>query len=433
MADEIVQPPADSMNSFPSSDGLNDSLMKEFEKAGAKIDVTPEPTPEPKPEPEKKGDPKPNPEPEKKPDPVPEEKKDEPRAKGPLPKAAKPKVEPIDSSKKDETLTDPDKIKPPPNLSKQGLEGWNALKESSKKSHALVESQRSEITKLKLSLAEKATATNGELEAAKKELEELRGYRASFDYQFDPEFKKNYSEPIGKLETDMRKMLLDSGVREDVINTLDFTDATQMDRVAKSLDEHVNSITSDRFRMRAKDMIELNSKKEEFLEEFKGKHKEFTSKRQEEIEKKSLESSAAQLKHVNEISLSKNDKDEYQFPFLLKFDAEEGASPEEVKRVEEHNKMADMMRGRLQKVMSAREPQDLARISIAAVAASYLNEQLKESREEIESLKESLKKYNDLSSERKGAGGKPPGSGGYKTPESLELSDALAAAFPGMK
>jgi len=430
MADEIVQP-VDSMNGGPAPDNLNDSLMKEFENAGVKIDVTPhvEPTQE---KTEQVVDEK---EPDEKVqrDPDQDVKPEEVRAKGPLPKTAKAKSDPIAPKSNEEPLSDPEKIKPPPNLSKAGLEGWNALKESSKKAHAIVEKQRAEIAKVNLILADKSKATNAELESAKKELEELRGYRASFDYQFDPEFKKNYSEPIGKLESDMKKMLLDAGVREDVIKTLDWTDATQMDRVSKSLDEHVNSITSDRFRMRAKDLIELNSKKQEFLEEFKGKHKEFTSKRAEEIERKSVESGAMQMKHVNEISVSKNEKGEYQFPFLLKFDVQEGSTPEEVKRVEDHNKMADVMRGRLQNVMAAKDPQQLAQVSIAAVAASFLNQKLKESTSEIQSLKEELKKYNDLSSERRGPQSKPSGGGGYKTPESLELSDALASAFPGMR
>jgi len=432
MADEIkAEPSLGSMDSFTESDGLNSSLMDEFSKAGAAIDVTPDVESTPKPEAEKA--PESEAPDQEKPKPNEEKPNEEVKAKGPLPKTAKPKSEPINAAKEDEKLSDPDKIKPPPNLSKAGMEGWNALKESSKKAHAIVEKQRAEITKINLALAEKSKVSTQEVEDLKKKLDELEGYRAKFDYQFDPEFKKQYSEPMQKLETDMRKMLIESGVREDVIKNLNWSDSTQMDRVAKSLDEHVNSIVADRFRMRARDFIELSTKKEDFLQEFQGKHKEFTSKRAQELEQKSMEGDASRLKHVNTLSQIKDDKGEYRFPFLLKFEAQDPQNSEEVQRVEDHNKMVDMMRGRLQKVMSAKDPETMAQVSIAAVAASYLNEQLKMSRDEVTSLREDLKKYNDASSERRGPGQKPSGGKGYKTPESLELDDALSEAFPGMR
>lgn len=441
MADEIKppEPAVHSMDSFTEDDGLNSSLRDVFEKTGAKVDIEKDidDVPKKSDKPDQKADPektdpenKDQDEPDKEKSDEGKEKEDPTRAKGPLPKGAKPKVEPIDKNKA-EDLTDPDKIKPPPNLSKSGMEGWNALKESSKKAHAIVAQQRAEITKINLALAEKSKNSSEEVEKIRKEVEELRGYRASFDHQFDPDFKKNYSVPMDKLQTEMKKMLAESGVREDVIKILDWTDSGQMDRVAKSLEEHVNQIASDRFRMRAKDYIELNAKKTEFLEEFRGKHAEFTSKRAQEIENQSMESEAKSLKHVNTLTHMKDEKGDYRFPFLLKFDVEENASDEEKKRVQEHNELAETMRGRLQKIMGAKDPEERAQVSIAAVAASYLNEQNKNLKEEIESLREDLKKYNDASSERRGSKTKVVGGGGGKTPESLELDDALESAFPG--
>lgn len=423
-----------------SLSALDDSLRGAFTSAGAEIDAPDnfDKTPEPKADPTLEPEPK---EPKAEPKSDPDDKSgeaddtkpgDAPKAKGPLPKGAKAKTDPIKPKGDEEELPDAEKIKSP-KLSAEGQKGWNVLKDSYAKSKTIVEQLRSQNTKLTSQLADKATTSNTEVEAMKKELDELRGYRASFDYQFDPEFKKQYSEPMDKLEGEMRKMLLESGVRQDVVDGLDWSDPATMDRVSKGLDEHVNSITSDRFRMRAKDFIELSVKKGDFLDQFKGKHKEFTAKRAEEMERKSTEDGARQLKSVNAVSMRKDEKTgEYKFPFLLKFDPQEGASAEEVERVEAHNKMADMMRGRLQRVMSAKEPEDRAQVAVAAVAASYLNEKYLESQQEIASLRASLKKYNDVSSERRGSQGKPAGSGGYKTPESLDLNDALNSAFPGM-
>lgn len=361
------------------------------------------------------------------PDPTPEPKKAVEEEKKP----AEETVKPITEQKKpdDEKPVDPETIQPPAKMSQQALAGWNVLKKNSTRAWNALKAATEENKKLQLALGERATMTNGEIDKLKKENEDLRGYRAMVDYEHDPEFIEKYEGPAAAVKKQMVEMLKGLQVRQDVIDGIDFTDSGVIARVAAVLEEKADRVSANRFLKRGEEYIDLWEKRENSLTEHKGKHKEFAEERRKKAELGSVEESARMTKHVETVSAMKSEDGNPAYPFLSKREPAPGAKKDEIAQIDAHNKMVDGMQEKLQKVMKVNTPEERAELAIAAVAASFLMQNLKAATEKIKSLEDTLKKYNDLSSERKGGGG----DGAYKVPKSLDLDDSISQAFPGMK
>lgn len=353
------------------------------------------------------------------------------------PPAEEGKVPPVDPKKAKAApvppktdAKDPEAIKPPAKLSKEGQEGWGALKEVAKHNHALVQQKEAKIQELQKIIASKSETSAAEVKKLQDELTELRGFRAQLDYQFDPEFKKQFGAPMEKLESGLRKMLTSLGVKDDVMRTLKFTDENQMARVAKSLEENVNAITADRFRSRVRDYIDLSERKAEFLEDFRVNHEKFRTQREQELQQKQVESQSVQLKHVNEIVQQKDEQGRYKIPFLLKYEPDPDATPEQVKAIEAHNAQADEYRKTLDRVMATVDPKERAEAAVAAVAAKFLSVQLREAQRQNAELQEQLKKYNKVSTEKGGGSeARPP----TRIDSDMTADQAVEAAFPNLR
>jgi hypothetical protein len=409
----VVEP---QQTSLPPDDDLDASLRDSFKNAGVEPDQSPEPVEKPKEE-------KPKDEKGRFVSKEKETSEKPPVEVDPKKAVAKPAAPPT-------SAIDPEKVKPPAKLSKEGMEGWNALKETAKRNHSLVAEKEAEIQKLQNVIAEKTEMTKKEMEKFQTELKELRGYRASFDHQFDPDFQKQYGQPMAKLEGDMKKMLMSLGVKEEVVKTMRFQDENQMARVAASIEENVNSITADRFRSRVKDYIELDDKKKEFLEEFKTKHEEFKAQKAKEFEQRNIEQSSVQLQHVNQLAQAKTETGEYRLPFLLKYTPNPDATPEQIKAIEEHNAQADEYRSKLDGIIRETDPKQRAEIAVAAVAASFLNAKLQNAQKQVRDMQAQLEKYNKVSTERTSREVSAP-----RKASNFDMNgeEALDAAFPNMR
>lgn len=358
-------------------------------------------------------------------DPVSPPKPKEPEVVPPEEKPSEPEKTVVD----DEPPVDPATIAPPKNIGAKMMEGWNHLKKNNTRAWNALSRATDENKKLKAALAERATMSGKELEDLKKQNAELQGIRAIVDYQHDPEFINTYEAPASNVKEQMVGMLKHLNVRDDVVNSIDFTDPGTITRVAKVIEERVDSITANRFLKRGEELVDLNEKREKAISEHRVKHKEFWENRRKQAVNSSMEEEARMIKRMEDVSALKDEKGHPQYPFIATLEVPPTASKSEIAQIEAHNKMAGAMREKLNKVIKMKTPEERAEIAVAAVAASYINTKLNEAKARIKSLEETLKKYNDVSSERGGTSPAPaPKTGG-----SIELEDALNNAFPQFK
>lgn len=334
---------------------------------------------------------------------------------------------PAQSKEADDTPpVDPETIHPPQQMSRKAAESWAVAKKNATRAWNALRKATEENTRLKSTLADKSTQTSSEIEGMKKELEDLRGLRATVDYEQDPEFIKNFEQPAESVKNQMISMLQGLSVDQGVIDKIDFSDPGSISRISKALSENADEVTANRFLKRGEEYVDLVEKRENALKEFRSKHKEFLAERRKKAENSSIEETARMNKRVEDRAAETDDKGNPKFPFLSKVDIPPTAKKEEVARYEAHNKMVDSMRSEVQKLISLKEPEDRAEVAMGAVAARWLSMQLQGAFSKIKSLEDTLAKYNNISSERRGA----EDDGGRKPPASGDLDDALQASFP---
>lgn len=299
-----------------------------------------------------------------------------------------------------ENLADPESFKTPDKLKNQ--EGWKTLKDNYAKAHKRVSYQEDEIKKLKLSLAERGTETNQELEKLKKEVEDHRGFRAMVDLEADPEFIKTYDQPIEKIASQIKTLLVNSGGNSDLAGrlTLDhLTDGKTIKSFMDAMKESDNDVDANRLLRRVEELVELQEKRNETLVEHRTKYKDYLEKKKKESFGKQAEAEGRISKHLNEVMEAKDAQGNPRFAFLSSIVPKNGATPAELSQIEKHNKVATLMRGQLEEVLKSNEPEDRVEIAVAAIGAKWLNAQLNAAMTKIKSLEGELSKISAVSTE----------------------------------
>lgn len=299
-------------------------------------------------------------------------------------------------------------------------DGWNALKSNYKRAHSLIKEREEEISKLKSTLAEKGTMTAKEHEALKKENEELARYRAMIDIQADPEFMTKYEKPIEKAINSAKQMLSGMNISKDLIDKVDFTNTKLMAEIIGHVGENRDEIVAKQLRRKVEEIIDLNDKRAEVLEEHKSKYKEHLESKKKESFGKQAEEEGRMLKRVQDVSVN--------IPFLVKQTAKDGAGEAEINNVNSHNSLVDIMTQRVHQVLRINNPEDKAEAAIAAVASHYLTAQLKGAMAKIKSLEDEIKKISNVTSETVKTKTKTSSNNGNGN---LDLDSALNSHFSG--
>lgn len=355
----------------PDSDAsLNDALGKFFDKAS-------EPTPNE------------NPTPESKIDNV--ESKPEPKAE------VVPKPDKVESPKAE--LPNPESITatPPGKGSKSSVDGWNALRNNYKIAHRTIQERDEKIIKLEKALAEKGTTSTQEVEALKKQIEELNGFRAMVDIQADPEFTTKFDVPFNKGVDQVKSMLLEMRVTEEALKGKDFSDVKFLKTLAGMVMANKDSYTPDelytskKLQTKIEDIIELSEKRDETVREQKTKYKEHLENKKKESFNKTAENEGRKIKYLEEKSKSVS--------FLSRSTPKEGATEAEIGLVNKHNEMVDKMNSGVKEVLAMNTPEQEVERAIAAVSAVYFQSKLKEATEKIENLQNQLKKLSAVTSD----------------------------------
>jgi len=326
------------------------------------------------------------------PAPTPNEKPTEaPKPSSEKPVESKPEVTPQSDKtvSSNDPLPDPEKLDSNP---PKKQDGWTSLKNNYKRAHKIIADKDGEIAKLKTSLSERGQATTQEVEALKKQVEELSGFRAMIDIEADPEFTSKFDAPIEKNVTSIKEMLRGMDVSDDIIEKVDFSNPQLMDEIINHVTTHRDKFTAKKLERKVQDLLDLTDKRNETLTEQKSKHKEYLENKKKESFTKNAEMEGKTIKRLEE--LSKN------IPFLNKMNPKEGAIQAEIDQVNKFNEMVALRNNQIKEVLKEMEsPEGKANAAVASVAAQHLNSVVKAQQEKISKLEEELKKISGASSE----------------------------------
>lgn len=329
--------------------------------------------------------------------PKPENKK-EPEAK--VEKAKEP-VEIVEDSKQTKIL-DPETITPSKEIkSKEALLNWKQANENSKKIYNENKKLSEKIKSLEAVVAQKGGLSQEEIKALKGQIEELRPYREMVDIQHDPDFRKNYDEPMEASKKAIHKILKDLQTPDETIALIDFTNHAQVDKVIAVMEEAGQKTLSRRVLAHAEEIQKLHEKRQEALGNAKTKFSEFSKTREQTNLTKKTESEAIMNQVVQQAYELKDDKGTLQLPFLALREIPPDATKQQLNEVESHNKMAEQLQGEIQNIIKNDAPEHRALTAVRAVVGAVRDAQFRGAIAKINELEEELKRVSVSGSEKK--------------------------------
>lgn len=279
---------------------------------------------------------------------------------------------------------------------------WTALKNKANSSHKMIEERDAEITRLKQSLAERGTSTNKEVETLKKEIEELNKFRSMVDLQADPEFVSKYDKPIADSVSSIKSMLkdIDSSVTDEILGKMDFSDTKLMDKILDHISTNEDKFKARKLERKIEEFLSLSDKRDETLEEHKGKFKEYIENKKKEGFTKQSEEQGRVTNHIQNLSATKDDNQNPTYPFLSKLELPPEADEVMRNKIGTHNVMVDAMHKKLNEFLSVTSPEQKAEVAVAAVGAHFLNAQLKVALKKTAALEKEIEKLSSVTTEK---------------------------------
>lgn len=334
------------------------------------------------------------------------------------------KDKPVASEKPLLTPDEIDKVEP------KKQDAWTALKNNNKQASRIITEREEEIKKLKAVVAERGLMSQKELDALKAENVELSKYRAMIDIQADPEFVKNFDQPMNEKLSELTELLAQVGVTDAAVRGFNYNDSTAISTVAQQITEKYNDVMAEDFRSLAREARGLINKRNKAAEEQGKNYKEILETRKKQSFEKGAEDEGKALKHLESIASGK-DPDGTQkrepIPFLNKITPKETATQPEIDQINAHNKMVDMMQQSVHQGYKAETPEERMELSVAATAARYLAAQNRALTSQLKSLQEEHRKISAVNTETEK--NKLPSVRRNGTGELLTHEEALNAHF----
>lgn len=324
-------------------------------------------------------------------------------------------------------LPDPEAIEAnAPGKSSQSKDGWNALRGNYKKARELLTQREEQDKKTKAAFAEKEASHTKKVQELEGQLKELSKYRTMVDIQADPEFVSKYDQPIQKAQGSIKEMLISLQVNKEVVDQVDFTNTKLMDEIIGHVGEHRDKITARKLQRKVEEMVDLMDKRQETLSSQKSNYQEFIEAKKKEAFSKSAEDEGRSYRHLEAIAALKDKSGNINFPFLNKVSPSEGASQPEIEKVNNHNKIVDLMTQKVNSALKLSTPEEKAELAVAAVASHFYIAQLKAAIKKIENLEGELQKISKVNSEGEDPKPNPTPRNGNKE---VDLDTALENHF----
>lgn len=289
-----------------------------------------------------------------------------------------------------------DKIEP------KKQDAWVALKNNNKQASKIIKERDSEIARLKAAVAERGQMSQKELDALKTENTELARYRAMIDVQVDPEFIKNFDQPMNAKVDEVVELLMQNGVSEATARSIDYNNSTLISTLTKQIAELKDDVMADDFRSMAREARTLINKRNKAAEEQGKNYKQILEDRKKQSFQQGAENEGKAMKYLENIALGK-DADGNQkmppIPFLNKITPKETATQPEIDQINAHNRMVEMMHEKVQRGFKTQTPEEKMELAVAATAAHYFSAQNRALKSQNESLKQELQKIAAVNTE----------------------------------
>lgn len=304
---------------------------------------------------------------------------------------------------------------------------WGAIKNANKMAHATIAARDSEITKIKTSFAEKIAELQKKIDEHAASNSELEKYRAMVDIQADPEFVSTYDQPIDKAISGIKEMISSLGVTKETVDGIDFKDPSRLEQVIDLISQNRDRFTASKIERKIKEYLELNDKRDETLQEHKNNYKETLEKKKKESFSKQAEGEGRMINYVESFIKKTDAQGNPAIPFLNKITPKEGIPPGEADHINRHNALVDTIKGKIQVMLKAKEPEHIADLVLTAATSFYLDNQLKAVTEQLKKSQEELQKISVVSTETPSR--KPVSAGRNGNHEPLDHDSALSKFF----
>lgn len=300
------------------------------------------------------------------------------------------KVEPKQENK--DPLPEGEKVKDPDfKYPKKGEKGaWDTMREINRKQEFTIKEKDEKIVKLEKALAEKGQSATKEVEELKKQVEELKGYRAIVDYQADPEFINNFEKPIETIEQGLDSLLMEFGLTKEMVDQIDYANESLVEQIEATIAEKRGKISARKFVTKVEELNNLYDKRTDSIKNYKGKYKEILDQKRNAAFNEEAEREGRLKNHLERIATKKNEKGEFEFPFLNPIQAKDPHNQAEVEQANNHNQVVQIFHKRLEEMAKMNTPEDMAELRIAALTSHWLMHNVKALMKRNEGLQKEL-------------------------------------------
>lgn len=298
---------------------------------------------------------------------------------------------------------DLDAIKAPEDISPRNLVNFDKLREVAKHYKA----EASKVSVLERQVQELQQRAAQPPEEILRELEEHRTFRRIFDTENDPQFKKQFDERVGALDTDVLSILAKNGLPEDTGKKLQ---EIGLDKVPTTWWEQnvlpkLNFLDRERVQKKLAERADVLEQRQREVERFSLQRDEFIAQQNQQIEQRFSQEQEQIFKHVD--VLTKN------VPWARYLEAPANATPEQLKDIEAHNKAVNELETQFNEALYPQNPVARAEIAAAAVASvklasavDTLQLQVREANSRAEKLQKEL---DGIRSAGRAPSARPPG------------------------
>lgn len=283
-------------------------------------------------------------------------------------------------------------IQMPPNMSEKQQSNWRKLTSKLTESASQAKRYAAEVEELKRRVADQEKS-----QKLPEDYEELRRFRATFDLKNDPEFKAKYDGQINSLSESIYGLLKKHKAPDEIIKSIQekggphkipkaWWKSTIIDRLASTDDGFVDA---QRINNALAGIEDAEAARESELEKSTTHQEEWLNERKKEAVQRIERDTEAINKYVDNIT-----KDQ---PWARYQQVPEGATPEQIRKIQAHNARVDDLSNKFMSAMNATSAEERAAVGTAAVMSHVLVEQLRAeqaTRSQIQKELEALRKEN---------------------------------------
>jgi len=329
----------------------------------------------------------------------------EPPAGEELPKEKTPEPSPEDVARELEQI-DLDAIEPPADISPRNLVNFDKLRDVARH----FKTQAARVTEMEQQLAEVQKTQTQLPDEVLNELTELRLMRRLWDTENDPEFKKQFDEQIGNIDNDVLAILRKNGLPEDTEKQLR---QLGLDKVSpkwweQSILDKLSFVDQERIRKRLAERADLSENRSKTIEKFQADREAYGQYLQNQQQQLQYQTEQQIFMHVDQMT--------EKVPWARYQEIPPGAKPEDVKKIEQHNKTVEELETRFREALYPQTPQARAEVAAAAVASVKLAESVTDLGARLQAANERAEKAEKALEAVKNAGKAPSARQGGRKP-----------------